>query len=87
MSKLPPSRTLISPAQGASLATVLALVREDGTLSKRERQDYASALRKVGKAFGRPLDTLPAHPNLLRDRLQGFAPSMAGIKRKRWTTP
>jgi integrase len=84
MSKLPPSRTLTNPAHGGSLATVLTLVREDGTLSKREHQDYASALRKVGEALGRPLDTLPAHPTLLRERLQGFVPAMAGIKPKRW---
>ena len=83
MSKLPPSRTLTNPANGASLAAVLTLVRGDA-LSKRRRQDFASALRTVAKALGRPLDALPAHPNLLRDRLQGFAPSMAGLKRKRW---
>src|SRR4051794_13381787 len=84
MSKLPPSPTLTNAAHGASLATVLSLVLDDHALKKRERQEWPSALRTVAKALGRPLDTLPAHPNLLRERLRGFVPAMGGIEPKRW---
>ncbi len=71
-------------AQTSTLAMILAGVIADESLTKRQRQDLASALRTVAKALGRPLDDLSAHPGQLRDRLKDFVPAMAGISPGRW---
>lgn len=71
-------------AQNSTLATILAGVIADESLTKRQRQDLASALHTVAKALGRPLDDLSAHPGQLRDRLKDFVPAMAGISPGRW---
>jgi integrase len=93
MSTLDASRRAIAPASAApasapaptpTLATVLAHVLADPALTARQRQDTASAIRTLAKAFGRPLDELSAHPAELRARLAGFAPTMAGLTKTRW---
>ena len=78
LSRRPPQASM------PTLATILAGVVEDATLTKRQRQDTSSALRTVGRALRRPLDDLPAHPELLRAQLKGFAPTMAGLSVSRW---
>ena len=67
-----------------NLADILARVTAHETLTDRQRQDLASALRTVGKAIGLPLTDVPAHPAHLRDRLKGFAPAMIGLSDRRW---
>ena len=67
------------------LGAVLELIIADKTLPIRQRQDMASALRTVGKALGRPLDELRAHPASLRERLAKFTPAMANLSERRWT--
>jgi len=82
------SRTLSTAAMATStaptLATVLAGVDADGTLSLRKRQDVSSALRTVGKVLKHPLAELPAHPSELRSRLKGFVPAQDGLSDRRW---
>ena len=67
-----------------TLADVLRHVADDPSLTARQRQDLASALRTLAKALARPLAELPAHPGELRARLKGFAPAMAGLSERRW---
>ncbi len=86
MSTLNASRDAIAPASvpTPTLATVLAHVLADPALTARQRQDTASAIRTVAKAFGRPAGEISARPADLRARLTGFAPAMAGLSERRW---
>lgn len=68
-----------------TLATVLAKVTTDQALTERRRQDLASGLRTFAKALNRPLEELPAHPRMLRDRMEGFKPAEIGLSERRWT--
>ena len=66
------------------MADLLARILADTGLTSRRRQDIASAVRTIGKALGRPLADLPAHPAYLRSRLAGVSPTMAGLSLARW---
>ena len=68
-----------------TLATVLAKVTADQALTERRRQDLASGLRTFAKALNRPLEELPAHPGMLRDRMESFVPAAIGLSERRWT--
>jgi hypothetical protein len=67
-----------------TLAALRERVVADATLSARQWQDLSSALRSLGKALQTPLESIPAHPGYLRDRLKGFTPAMAGLTASRW---
>jgi integrase len=56
----------------------------DAALTPRQRQETCSALRAVGRAIGRRLEEIPAHPRLLGERLAALTPAMAGVSRGRW---
>jgi len=57
-----------------TLAALRERVAADATLTARQRQDIASALRSLGKALQTPLESIPAHPGYLRDRLKVSTP-------------
>lgn len=82
MTASPPSRSPGAPSP--SLAAVLEQTASDASLTPRHRQETCSALRAVGRAIGRRLEEIPAHPRLLRERLAALTPAMAGVSRGRW---
>ena len=67
-----------------TLAALRDRMIADATLTARQRQDISSALRGLAKALQTPLESIPAHPGYLRDRLKGFTPAMAGLTASRW---
>src|SRR3954465_11723079 len=67
-----------------TMAALLAQIVADATLTPRQRQDVASALRSLAKALQAPLERIPAHPGYPRDRPKGFPPPMAGLPATRW---
>jgi len=83
MSTEPASREPAIPS-GPTLADVLVLVLADPALSRRQRGDQASAVRRLAKALGRRPEEIPAHPAYLQQRLKEFSPAMAGLSARRW---
>jgi integrase len=75
------SRT--EPASAPSLADLLATLGA-GDLPERKRQELASAIRTVARAFGRSPENVPADGRLLASRLKDVAPAAIGISRGRW---
>lgn len=67
-----------------SLADLVNQINTDPSLSPRQRQEARSALRVVGRAIGRPLEEIPAHPRQLRERLTTLTPAMVGVSKGRW---
>gem|GEM_PF-377933 len=80
----PPTSRIPSPATSKTLADVLAHVQGDTTITPRQRQDMASALRMTARAVGRELSEVPAEPSHLRSRLKDFAPAALGMRAERW---
>jgi integrase len=66
-----------------TLADVLAVV-QTADLPNRQRQELASALRSVGRAFDRPLERIQAHPRHLAPRLKAVAPRAIGMSARSW---
>jgi integrase len=71
-------------AFGLTLADVLTAVGAAVELSTARRQDMASAVRTVARAFGRSPELVPADPALLGRRLAEIAPTAHGISERRW---
>ena len=67
-----------------TLAALCDRIAADERLLPRQRQDLVSGLRTIGKAIRQPLENISAHPGVLRERLKGFAPAMAGVSPRRW---
>src|SRR5580693_2267929 len=66
-----------------SLADVLAAV-QTADLPNRQRQELASALRTVGRAFDRPLERIQADQRHLAPRLKAVAPRAIGMSPRSW---
>ena len=56
-----------------SLAELVAQITVDATLTTRQRQEVCSALRVLGRAIGRRLEEISAHPGQLRERNRSAA--------------
>src|SRR5918994_987532 len=60
------SRELPAPVNHQmTLAALREQMIADATLTPRQRQDIASALRSLAKALQMPLERIPAHPGYL----------------------
>jgi integrase len=66
-----------------SLADALLAV-QSADLPKRQRQEMASALHTIERAFNRPLANIPAAPRLLSARLKEIAPRAIRTSNRRW---
>ncbi len=66
----------------ATLADVLALLRADNSLAGHRRRDLCSALRRMARMTGKPLERLPAELSLLRPLLNDIRPAAHGISAK-----
>jgi integrase len=66
-----------------TLADVLVAV-EAANLTKRRRQEMASALRTIARALDRPLERIPADPRHLSARLKEIAPRAIGVLPRSW---
>lgn len=86
MARLAPSRDGL--VGGTPVPLTLAQVHHrlsDVTeLSARKRSDLRSALNVIGRALGRPLETIPASPKMLRDMLDKVGPAAAGLNPQSW---
>ncbi len=69
---------------GATLANVLTAIVAAPDLSLARRQDMASAVRTVARAFGRSPELVPADPALLGRRLAEISPAVIGVSARRW---
>ena len=67
-----------------SLAELRVRLLADELLPERRRNDMASALASLAKALGRPLETIPADPAVLRSMLAGLNAPMVGLRPGRW---
>ena len=78
--------TVGAPRQScvSSLHTVMNCVLQSDSLSPRQRQDVASALRTLARLLKRPLSTLPCDVRSVRGLLEGIAPARHGIRKGRW---
>jgi integrase len=65
-----------------SLLDVL-LVVEAAELPRRQRQEVASALRTIGRAFDKPLERIPADPRHLAARVAEISPHAMGVTPRR----
>jgi hypothetical protein len=65
-----------------SLHEVLLIVQAS-ELPKRGRQETASALRTIGRAFNKPLERIPAAPRHLAARLAEISPHAIGVTPRR----
>jgi integrase len=63
----------------ANYAILLDQIIVDQTLTSRQREEIASALRSAGKEFGCPLEELAAHPSTLRKRPASLMPGLANV--------
>jgi hypothetical protein len=81
MSTLNASR---NPSVPSNLAEVFNLIQSDDALALHKRQDVCSALRSLGRAIGRPLDQVPAHPDHIRQQLDRASPALAGVSPRAW---
>lgn len=84
MSMTSGSRNPVLPLETPMLTALLAQTLANATLSNRCRQDRASALRALAKAFDKRLEEIPADASFLRSRMAGFNPAMAGLTPTRW---
>jgi integrase len=80
MSYISPSRVLL----GRTLADVLAAVETASNLSKVDRQNMASAVRTVARLLHRPVEQIPAEPEVLARRLQEISPIANGLSKGHW---
>lgn len=71
-------------AKPATLAEVRHRILDDPALPLGQRRDIASSLNTLGKAVGKMLEAVPAHPTALRAMLQRKTAAMVGISRGRW---
>jgi len=53
-------------------------------LSPQRRQNMASAVRTVARLLDRPIESIPADPQLLGRWLKGISPEASGITKARW---
>ena len=79
-----PTSTASRASPPSHLDGVLELVLADGSLTPRQRQDTASAVRTIARALGGGPEEIRAHPAALRERLKSFTPAMAGLSARRW---
>src|SRR5918998_1676024 len=73
---------LVRPAM--TLAELVEHQRADPDLPPRQRQEVIAALNTIGRALGKPLQDIPAHPGALRAALKDVSPAMAGVSEGRW---
>ena len=66
-----------------TLGDVLTAVRT-ADLPNRQRQEWASALRTIGRALDRPLERILADPRHLAPRLKAAAPRAIGMSPRSW---
>lgn len=74
----------LSPAVPLTLAQVRDRLEDAAELSIQKRADLRSALNTVGRAFGLPLDAIPASPAILRQRLEQISPAALGVGKQSW---
>jgi uncharacterized protein YbjT (DUF2867 family) len=70
---------------GLTLAAVLTAIAGDADLTNAQRQDMASAVRRVARALGKPPESIPADPPMLARRLAEVAPVSIGVTAGRWS--
>jgi hypothetical protein len=66
------------------LADLVARITADDSLSIKQRQETASALRTVAKALQRRPEEIPAHPLYLKERLEKLNAAAVGLSVGRW---
>ena len=67
-----------------SLEDVMDAVQRSPTLTARQRQDIASALRTLGKLTNRPLSAHPSNVQSVRRLLHTVKPALHGLSQGRW---
>src|SRR5215213_9143337 len=67
-----------------TLAGLIEQYRADPDLPLRRRQELIAAMNTLGRALGKPLQDIPAHPAALRAALKNVSPAMAGVSEGRW---
>jgi len=72
------------PWRPGSLEDVMDAVQRGPTLTSRQRQDIASALRTLGKLTNRPLSAHPSSLRSVRRLLDTVKPALHGLSRGRW---
>ncbi len=66
-----------------TLAMLLAEIAADETLPGKRRADMCSGVRSLCRALNLQIESTPADPRLIADRLSGITPAAAGMKRGR----
>jgi hypothetical protein len=85
MSHEPLSRELAADlCTGPTLADVLKAVVANEALTRRQRDDQASAIRTLAKTLGRRPGDLPADPGRLQAQVGKVDPVAVGLSRRRW---
>jgi site-specific recombinase XerD len=67
-----------------SLHNILETIESSATLTPRQRQDQASAIRTVARLLGNTPAGIPANPQLLARRLDEIAPARHNLSPGRW---
>jgi len=67
-----------------SLHNILEIIESSATLTPRQRQDQASAIRTVARLLGNTPAGIPANPQLLARRLDEIAPARHNLSPGRW---
>lgn len=81
MSTIPLSRKL---PERTTLADLIIWVGGDEELTKKQRQDITSALRRIATALQRRPEEIPAHPMYLKERLSKLNAAAVGLSEGAW---
>jgi hypothetical protein len=67
-----------------TLASVLAMIAADEALPPRRRAEICSGVRSLCRALGLQLESTPADPRHIADRLAGVTPAAAHMAKRRF---
>lgn len=72
--------------RGPTFANLVSWIQKDMDLKAAYRRDLASNVRRAGSIIGhgRPLEEVPAHPELIRRRFAATTPAAHGLSQKTW---
>ncbi len=75
-----------SDTQAMTMASLIEVIRADGSLSEARRRNLACSIRRFCVLLDCSLEHTEAAFWVFRDRIKSFHPLAAGIKKRRWQT-
>src|SRR5579864_5242069 len=79
-----PAIWMTPAARAMTIADVIRRIELDDTLRPRRRRQFMSALRTLCRQLGTKPTTVPAHPQILRQRLEEIREGVGRLSRRQW---